>query len=266
MTPQDIDSARSTLPLAGRHAIVTGAGQGIGAAIARMLAADGASLTLLGRRREPLVALADALDARTTIVTADVRDADEVRRAFDIAHAERGPVSILVNNAGQAESAPFKRTTVELWDRMLAVNLTGTFHCTQAALPHLVRSSDGRIINIASTAGQRGYAYVSAYSAAKHGVVGLTRSLALELATTGVTVNAVCPGFTETEMLQASLATIMAQTGRSEESARAELTKTNPQGRLVQPGEVAAAVRWLCSDAARSVTGQCISVSGGEVM
>jgi NAD(P)-dependent dehydrogenase (short-subunit alcohol dehydrogenase family) len=149
---------------------------------------------------------------------------------------------------------------------MLAVNLTGTFNCTQAALSDLLTARAGRIINIASTAGQRGYAYVSAYSAAKHGVIGLTRSLALELAPSNVTVNAVCPGFTETEMLQESLAKIMANTGRTEAAARAELMKTNPQGRLVQPDEVAEAVRWLCSDAARSVTGQCISIAGGEVM
>ena len=243
------DDARDTLPLAGRHAVVTGAGHGIGAAIARMLAADGASLTLLGRRREPLVALADTLDARTTIVTADVSDVEAVRRAFEMARAERGPVTILVNNAGQAESAPFKRTTQELWDRMLAVNLCGTFHCTQAALSDLVRSSDGRVINIASTAGQRGYAYVSAYSAAKHGVVGLTRSLALELANTGVTVNAVCPGFTETEMLKESIAEHRGARRVAPRQPRAPSSR-RPIRRAVSCSltEVAAAVRWLCSD------------------
>jgi NAD(P)-dependent dehydrogenase (short-subunit alcohol dehydrogenase family) len=250
----------------GRHALVTGAGQGIGAAIARMLSAEGASVTLLGRRREPLEAVAATLTSATTIVTADVADEHQVNLAFSAARVQRGAVSILVNNAGQAESAPFRRTNSELWARMLAVNLTGTFNCTQAALADLLTARAGRIINIASTAGQRGYAYVSAYSAAKHGVIGLTRSLALELAPSNVTVNAICPGFTETEMLQESLANIMAKTGRSEAAARAELVKTNPQGRLVQPDEVAEAVCWLCSDAARSVTGQCISIAGGEVM
>ena len=260
----------STRPLAGQHALITGAGQGIGAAIARTLAEDGAALTLLGRRREPLDALAETLVAThgvaVTVVTADVSDADAVAQAFAAARAERGPISILVNNAGQAESAPFRRTTQALWERMLAVNLTGTYNCTQQVLPDVLQARAGRIVNIASTAGQRGYAYVTAYSAAKHGVIGLTRSLALELASTSVTVNAICPGFTETEMLQQSLATIVAQTGRNEAAARGELTKTNPQGRLVQPDEVAGAVRWLCTDAARSVTGQCISISGGEVM
>ena len=252
--------------LDGLHALITGAGQGIGAAIARTLAVDGASLTLLGRRREPLDALAKSLNVNTAVVTADVTDEDAVAMAFAAARVQLGPISILVNNAGQAESAPFRRTTPALWHQMLSVNLTGTFLCTQQALPDLLQARAGRIVNIASTAGQRGYAYVTAYSAAKHGVIGLTRSLALELAPTAVTVNAICPGFTETEMLAESIATIVAKTGRSEAVARAELTKTNPQGRLVQTEEVAGAVRWLCSDAARSITGQCISVSGGEVM
>ena len=250
----------------GQHALVTGAGQGIGAAIARMLSAEGASVTLLGRRRATLEQVAASLDAAVSVVTADVTDEQAVALAFAAARAERGAISILVNNAGQADSAPFGRTSSALWARMLAVNLTGTFNCTQAALADLLTARAGRIIIIASTAGQRGYAYVSAYSAAKHGVVGFTRSLALELAPSSVTVNAICPGFTETEMLQESLDTIVAKTGRTEAVARAELVKTNPQGRLVQPDDVAAAVRWLCSDAACSVTGQCISMAGGEVM
>jgi NAD(P)-dependent dehydrogenase (short-subunit alcohol dehydrogenase family) len=189
-----------------------------------------------------------------------------VHAAFAEARAAHGPVSVLVNNAGQAESAPFGKTSLALWNRLIAVNLTGTFLCTQQALPDMLTARHGRVVNIASTAGQRGYAYVSAYVAAKHGVVGLTRALALEVAKKGITVNAVCPGYTETEILTASIAKVVASTGRSEAQARAEFEKSNPQGRIVQPIEVAAAVLWLCSEVAGAMTGQCISVSGGEVM
>jgi NAD(P)-dependent dehydrogenase (short-subunit alcohol dehydrogenase family) len=258
-------SAGDTRPLAGRHALVTGAGQGIGAAIARALAADGASLTLLGRRRETLAGVAREL-GDACVVTADVTNEASVVAAFDAARAAHGPLAILVNNAGQAESAPFRRTDDDAWRRMLDVNLMGTVRCTRLALPDLLERPAGRVVNVASTAGQRGYAYVTAYAAAKHAVVGLTRSLALELARTPVTVNAVCPGFTETAMLEASVARIVASTGRSADAARDELARTNPQGRLVSPDEVAAAVRWLCADAARGVTGQCLSIAGGEVM
>ncbi|HET9646455.1 MAG TPA: SDR family NAD(P)-dependent oxidoreductase [Burkholderiaceae bacterium] len=252
--------------LAGRHALVTGAARGIGAEIARVLAAEGASLTVLGRHPEALAKVIAKLPGSHGFAVANVSDAQQVRAAFERARSERGPVTILVNNAGQAESAPFAKTSLDLWQRMLAVNLTGTFVCSQAALPDMLATGRGRIVNIASTAGQRGYAYVSAYVAAKHGVIGLTRSLALEVARKGITVNAVCPGYTETDILRESIANVVAKTGRSEDQARAEFAKTNPQGRIVQPAEVADAVRWLCGDAASAVTGQAISVSAGEVM
>ncbi len=256
--------------LAGRHALVTGAARGIGAEIARGLAADGARVTLLGRDAGRLQALADSLaDAvggSARIAVADVADAAAVVRAFDAAAAAFGPITVLVNNAGQAESAPFLKTTDTLWAQMIAVNLTGTFLCSRAALPGMLASGWGRIVNIASTAGQRGYAYVAAYSAAKHGVVGLTRSLALEVAKRGVTVNAVCPGYTETDILRDSIANVVAKTGRSEAEARAQFAAGNPQGRIVQPAEVADAVRWLCGPGAAAITGQTVSVSGGEVM
>lgn len=253
-------------PLQGQHALVTGAARGIGAAIARMLAAEGATLTLLGRRSDALERLATELPGSHGIMVADVSEPGQVRSAFEQARAQRGPVAILINNAGQAESAPFGKTSLELWNRMLAVNLTGSFLCAQAALPDMLAAARGRIVNIASTAGQRGYAYVAAYAAAKHGVIGLTRSLALEVAKKGITVNAVCPGYTETEILRDSIANVVAKTGRSEDEARAAFAASNPQQRIVQPAQVADAVRWLCGDGAGAVTGQEISVSGGEVM
>ena len=249
-----------------RHALVTGGGTGIGAAIAQALAAQGLRVTVLGRRPEALKALvsqhADAMHAEC----ADVTDPAQVAMAVQRAQAHFGPIEVLVNNAGQAASAPFLKTDLAQWQQMLAVNLTGTFVCTQAVLPQMLQSGWGRVVNVASTAGLVGYAYVAAYSAAKHGVIGLTKSLALEVAKKGITVNAVCPGYTETDILRESIANVVAKTGRSEAEARAEFAKGNPQGRIVQAEEVADAVRWLCSEAASSITGQSIAVSGGEVM
>jgi NAD(P)-dependent dehydrogenase (short-subunit alcohol dehydrogenase family) len=177
-----------------------------------------------------------------------------------------GPVDILVNNAGFGASQPFAKMTAAHWNEMLAVNLTGVFNVTHAAIGGMLARKNGRIVNVASTAGLTGYAYVAAYCAAKHGVVGLTRALAREYAKTGITVNAVCPGYVDTEMTAATIDTIVKKTGRSAEAARAELAATNPQGRLVQPEEVADAVLWLAGDGAAAVTGQCIAVAGGEVM
>jgi NAD(P)-dependent dehydrogenase (short-subunit alcohol dehydrogenase family) len=255
--------------LSGHHALVTGAGSGIGAAIARALASAGANVTLAGRRREPLDTLAGELDASRVFAVDDfdVTNADKIAAGLEKARKTFGPVSILVNNAGEAPSASFEKTTLDMWSHVLSVDLTGVFQVTQAVLPDLKARGEGaRIINIASTAGLSGYAYVSAYCAAKHGVVGLTRALALELAKKGVTVNAVCPGFTDTPMVARSLAEIVAKTGRTHEQALAEFTKSNPQGRLVTPDEVAATALWLALPSSGSINGQAIAIAGGEVM
>lgn len=252
--------------LLGQHALITGANRGIGAEIAKSLAANGATVTLLGRDADRLAALAGQLPQSAGTVVADVAREDEVERAFRAAANRSGPISVLVNNAGQAESSPVSRTSLELWERMLAVNLTGTFLCSRAALPGMLSAGHGRIINISSTAGLRGYAYVGAYAASKHGVIGLTRSLALEVAAKGITVNAICPGYTETDLLRTSIENVVAKTGRSADEAKASFAAGNPQRRLVHPSDIASAVLWLCSEGASAVTGQSISISGGEVM
>lgn len=251
------------MPLAGLHAVVTGGGTGIGAEIACALAEQGANLTLIGRRIEKLQEVARQIPG-ACFAAADVSVRAEVERAFGSARAVHGPIAILVNNAGIAASAPFGRITDQEWRSVMAVNLDALFHCCQVALPDLKQAAFGRIVTIASTAGLRGYTYTAPYVAAKHGAIGLTRALALELAKTGITVNAVCPGFTDTAIVADAVERIGNSTGRSAEQAVAELTRFNPQGRLIQPREVADTVVWLCQPGSASVTGQAISVSGGE--
>lgn len=259
----------NTTSLAGKHAVVTGGARGIGAAIAAALLGHGARVTTLGRSvaGDPESGSPrKSHEGREAYFQADVCEAAAVAAAIAAARARFGPIHILVNNAGQARSAPFLKTDFALWRGMMAVNVEGAFHCIQAVLPDMLEARWGRIVNISSTAGLIGYNYVTAYCAAKHAVIGLTRSLALEVAAKGITVNAVCPGFTETEMLQQTIAGIVAKTGRTPAEARAELASRNPQKRMIQPEEVANTVAWLCLPGSEAITGQAIAVAGGEVM
>ena len=251
--------------LEGRHAIVTGGNRGIGAAIAWRLARAGAALTLMGRDALKLVetgtTIATECGVDVMTIECDVSDEVSVGSAF----AKAGDAYILVNNAGQAKGAELKDTSRSMWDRMLAVNLTGTFLCTQQVLPKMLRNGEGRIINIASTAGLKGYTRITAYAAAKHGVIGLTRALAVETARSGVTVNAVCPAYTEGEMSERAVAQIAKHRQIPTDEARKKLERLIPIGRLIKPEEVAETVLWLCAPESGAITGQAIAVAGGEV-
>jgi NAD(P)-dependent dehydrogenase (short-subunit alcohol dehydrogenase family) len=256
-------------PLAGRHAVVTGGGRGIGAAIAAELARLGADLTLMGRDAAGLqthaAGVSERHGSRVEALACDVADEEAVARAFRAAVERQGAPYVLVNNAGQALAAPTVQTSRAEWDRIVAVNLTGTFLCTRAVLPAMTEARAGRIVNVASTAGLRGYPKTAAYTAAKHGVVGFTRALALETAKLGITVNAVCPGYTDTDMAADAVRNLVDALGKTEEDARKMIARVNPRGTLIRPEEVASAVGWLCLDEASGVTGQALAVAGGEV-
>ncbi len=248
-----------------RHAVVTGGGSGIGLSSARALAAAGARVTLMGRNQGNLETAVKSLPAgRGHAVVCDISGSATVREAFALAEKAAGPVDILVSNAGLAHSAPFLKQDLAGLQEMLAVNSVGPWLCAQAALPGMLDRGWGRIVTVASTAGLKGYAYVSGYVMSKHAAVGLTRALALEVAGKGVTVNAVCPGYTETDIVRQAVANIMAKTGRTAAEARQQLARQNPSGRLVQPDEVAATLLWLCGPDSASVNGQAIAVDGGE--
>jgi NAD(P)-dependent dehydrogenase (short-subunit alcohol dehydrogenase family) len=254
--------------LKGVHALVTGGGHGLGAVLARALAGAGAQLTILGRDRDRLTATGAALAAiyrDVALVQADVTDQPSVQRAFAAARDRFGDPLILVNNAGAAEAVTFTEMTLGTWNQLIGVNLTGTFLCTQAALPGMIAAATGRVINIASTAGLRGYRGVSAYCASKHGVVGLTRALAQEVVRQGITVNAVCPAYVDGEMTERTIGSIAEARGITNAEARKKLERTIPLGRLIRPEEVADTVLWLCRPEASAITGQAIAVAGGEI-
>ena len=254
--------------LEGKHAIVTGGSRGIGAAVAGELITRGARVTIMGRDQESLDRRAAEMRGEEGVTVAveqcDVSNGASVTTAFSRAIASLGPAYILVNNAGIAASRKFVELSRQIWDETLAVNLTGAYLCIAEVLPAMIDAKEGRIVNVASTAGLRGYKTMSAYSASKHGVIGLTRSLALETAKQGITVNAVCPSFADTDMTAMAVENLVRNLGKTPEQAMEMLVRTIPRGRLITPSEVASAVSWLCSPSASGVTGIALPVAGGE--
>lgn len=250
--------------LKNKHALVTGGGTGVGAAIALRLANDGAKVTITGRRADVLESFAKSHE-NIAFVVCDVTDESSVKTAFDEAKQNFGMVDFVIANAGAANSKPFNKLSADDLQFMLDVNLKGVFHCFQAGLTDMKQAGAGRLIAVASTAGLKGYGYVSHYCAAKFGVVGMVQALAIELGKTGITANCVCPSYVDTPMTARTIENIMAQTGLDEAGALKALVKDNPQGRLIKPEEVADSVAWLCNAGALAINGQAISISGGEV-
>ena len=255
--------------LAGRRALVTGGGRGIGRAVALELARAGANVAVAARTRADVEAAAReaaALGVRAAAFTADVAKSEDVAALWRDASAALGPIEILVNGAGIAPSAPLVKTSDAVWHSALETNLSGAFYCMRAALPAMLEAGWGRIVNVASIAGKTGYPYISAYAASKHGLLGLTKCAALEVAAQGITVNAVCPGYVDTPMTDVSIARIVEKTGLPAEDVRRRLEETSPQKRLFTTEEVAALVLFLLSEEARGITGQAVSLDGGTLV